>query len=156
MKKRAVLPATALLALALAGCQAAGPLSEQDLAAIAEVRQAYVDAVLAGDAAAVAALYAEDATEMPPNVPATEGRAAIQARYEAGEDVTEFTVTPVATEGLGTLALDWGTYSVTMVIEGVEEPYQDTGKYLAICEKQADGSWLMTVSIWNSDLPLPE
>ncbi|NIM48162.1 MAG: DUF4440 domain-containing protein [Gemmatimonadales bacterium] len=156
MRSRAVVPALAVLALAMAGCQAAGPLSDQDLAAIGDLRQAYVDAVLAGDAAAVAALFTEDATEMPPNLPAAEGRAAIQARYEAEGGATEFTITPAETEGRGTLAFERGTYSVTMTIEGAPEPIMDTGKYLVICEKQADGSWLMAATIWNSDLPLPE
>jgi ketosteroid isomerase-like protein len=40
-------------------------------------------------------------------------------------------------------------------MEGME-PYQDAGKYLTICEKQADGSWLIKASTWNSDIPMPE
>jgi ketosteroid isomerase-like protein len=156
MMTRLFMPALAALALAVVGCQAAVPLTDEDLAAIADVRQAYADAVLAGDAAAVAALYTEEAVEMPPNLPATEGRAAIQARYEAlGEAVTDFTITGEA-EGQGTLAYDRGTFSATMALEGAPEPYTDEGKYLAVCEKQADGSWLMKVAVWNSDLPLPE
>ena len=52
--------------------------------AIAAVADHYVKATLAGDAKAVAALYTEDAVEMPPNLPAVKGRAAIQQLYEMG------------------------------------------------------------------------
>jgi ketosteroid isomerase-like protein len=60
------------------------------------------------------------------------------------------------TEGFGDLAYDMGTWTATMQMEGMEEPYQDAGKYLVICEKQPDGSWLMKASTWNSDIPMPE
>ena len=53
-----------------------------DDAAIRAVADMYVKATLAGDAKAIAALYTEDATEMPPNQPAIKGRAAIQQYYE--------------------------------------------------------------------------
>ncbi len=49
-------------------------------AAVRAVADQYVKATMAGDAKALAALYTEDATEMPPNQAAIKGRAAIQ-RY---------------------------------------------------------------------------
>ena len=51
-------------------------------AAIRQVADAYVKATTSGDAKAVAALYTEDAVEMPPNLPMVKGRAAIQRSYE--------------------------------------------------------------------------
>ena len=47
-------------------------------AEIAKVSDAYVKASLAADAKAIAALYTEDAVEMPPNQPMVKGRAAIE------------------------------------------------------------------------------
>ena len=38
---------------------------------------------------------------------------------------------------------------------GSEELIEDAGKILAILRKQADGSWIVTRWITNSDLPLP-
>jgi ketosteroid isomerase-like protein len=70
--------------------------------------------------------------------------------------MTEFTISSKVTEGFGDLAYDMGTWTATMEMEGMEAPYQDAGKYLVICEKQPDGSWLMKASTWNSDIPIPE
>ena len=53
-------------------------------AAIREVADAYVKATTSGDAKAVAALYTEDAVEMPPNLPPVKGRAAIQQVLREG------------------------------------------------------------------------
>ncbi len=36
------------------------------------------------------------------------------------------------------------------------EPVTDTGKYLVTLEKQADGSWLLTNLIFNSDLAIQQ
>jgi uncharacterized protein (TIGR02246 family) len=84
---RTTLFAVLVLALASMACQPpaqeAGPLSEEDVAAIRAVPQSYTEAMLANDYAAVAALWAEDAVLMAPNEPLIEGRAAIQASYEA-------------------------------------------------------------------------
>ncbi len=153
MRTRTPVPLLAGLVLAVAGCQPPGPLTDADLAAIGDTRQAFVDAVLAGDAAAVAAAYTEDGVEMPPNMPAVNGRAAIEARYRTQGPATTFTVTPLATEGYGDLAFDRGTFTFAASTEGMSEPVTDTGKYLVLCERQPDGSWLMTAAIWNSDLP---
>jgi uncharacterized protein (TIGR02246 family) len=155
MRSKSLL-AAGVVALLATGCYPAGPLTEEDMAAITGVGQAYQEALLAGDAAAVAALFTEDGTEMPPHNVARQGRAAIEEAYGAAPAVTEFTITSRVTEGFGDLAYDMGTWTATMQMEGMEEPYQDAGKYLVICEKQPDGSWLMKASTWNSDIPMPE
>ena len=48
-----------------------------------------------------------------------------------------------------------GAYSLTIQPEGAPESIRDTGKYIEIRRKQQDGSWLIAIDIWNSDLPLP-
>lgn len=156
MRTKSLLAAAVVVALSATGCYPAGPLADEDLAAITALGQAYREAVLGGDAAAIAALYTEDATEMPPHMVARQGRAAIQEAYQGMPPMTEFTIRSAQIEGFGDLAYDMGTWTATMEMEGMEEPYQDAGKYVAVCEKQADGSWLMKVVIWNSDIPLPE
>src|SRR5262245_64926639 len=52
-----------------------------DEAALRRVADAYAAAVRAGDAGAVAAVFADDAVEMPPGRPAIRGREAIGAYY---------------------------------------------------------------------------
>ena len=143
--------------LSVTGCYpAAAPLSDEDVAAITALGQQYGEALLAGDAAGVGAVYAEDAIEMPPALVATEGRAGIEARYTAGDVPlpTAFTITPTEIVGFGDIAYDMGTWSATGEMEGME-PMQVAGKYICIVEKQADGSWLWTRAIWNYDMPMP-
>ena len=131
-------------------------LSDEDVAAIKVATEEYIQAVNSDDSAATAALSTEDAVLMPPNQPMVQGRAAIQTWYEAFPTTTEFNLTVEEIKGRGDLAFVRGTYSLTIVPEGAPEPIQDTGKYVEIRRKQPDGSWLIVVDIFNSDLPLPE
>ena len=155
--RRMLLP---LVTLAAVACQPAStPLSDEDVLAIRSLGDGYAQAVLAADADAIAALYATDAIEMPPHLPATQGRDAIRTRYEAifgpPMQFTAFTITPIEIDGIDGLAFDRGTWSMTATAEGMPEPIVDTGKYVMVLRRQEDGSWLWTAGIWNSDLPLP-
>lgn len=146
----------ASLMLLVVACQpAAGPLSGDDVAALQELGKSYARAVLAGDADAVAALYTDDAVEMPPGAPERVGREAIRAGYQGGGETTEFTMIPLQIEGRADLAYDRGGWSWTGVMPGTTEPRTEVGKYLAIARRQADGSWRWTAAIWNSDAPPP-
>lgn len=149
----------AALALGLtstAPAQQAGSLSDEDVAAIRAGEQVWVQALLAGDWAAGAAVHTEDAVRMPPNQTTYQGRAAIEARLADGIDtVTAFTVTSVETDGRDGLAYDRVTYSITLRRVGMSEPITNTGKGLVLFQKQADGAWLIHRVIWNLD-PLPE
>lgn len=149
----------ALVAVAplLGACAAGpGPITQADRDAIDAVRSAFREAVLAGDVAGLLALYTDDAVEMPPNMPMNSGKAAIETANTSNPMPSAFSMTPMETEGVGDLAYDRGTYSFAMSVEGAPEPMTETGKYLVLLRKQADGSWLMSTVIWNSDMPLPE
>ncbi len=159
MSARSMLLAVLALGLTSAACQppvqeeASGALSDADIAAIRQVTEEWVQANRANDWAAVAAFRTEDAVFMPPNEPVVAGRAAIQ-EWLTPFTSTDFNVTPVQTEGRDGLAYTRGVYSLTVTIEGTPEPITDTGKYVQIWREQPDGSWLIVVDIWNSDLPL--
>jgi ketosteroid isomerase-like protein len=152
----------ALLAIALAttACQPpaqeAGPLSEEDVAAVRAADDLWVQAFRDNDDATLVALYSDEAVIMPPNEPAVEGRAAIQAYHEADlVTVMEYSESIVEIDGRDGLAYIRGTSSmVGRAKDG--EPVIESDKFLVIFRKQADGSWLITHEIWNSDLPLPE
>lgn len=146
---------------------ASGALTDADIAAIKEVTQQWAAHGKMGHAEVVAKLYTEDAIELPPYMSAVKGRAAIQERIaEAIAGVTDITITSVEIEGMGGIAFDRGTYSVTveeeeterqMKMEGpmMERPTTVTGKYIAVLRKQADGAWLLSRLIWNEDVPPP-
>lgn len=156
MRPCSTLPMMAALALGLTACQpGAAPLSDADLAAIQGVPDRYAQLSLAQDFAGAARLFTEDAVRMPPNQEVHQGRDAILAFLEQFPPVTEFEAAAVEVTGSGDLAVGRGTFSFTAPVEGASEPMQERGKWMAIWQKQADGSWLMSHDIWNSDMPLP-
>jgi ketosteroid isomerase-like protein len=77
------------------------------------------------------------------------GRSAIPALFSP-LTVSDFRMTPDEIDGRGDLAFARGTYSWTVRI-GDGEPAPDSGKWLTIWRKQADGTWLLSQDIWNSD-----
>ena len=124
--------------------------------AIVAVADQYVKATLAGDAQAVAALYTDDAVEMPPNEPAAKGRAAIQQLYERNfkaAKISDFTLTHVESRSSGDTGYDIGTYVQSITPTG-GTAMKDTGKYTVIL-KRIGGSWKVAYAIYNSDLPPP-
>ncbi|NIN73078.1 MAG: DUF4440 domain-containing protein, partial [Gemmatimonadetes bacterium] len=107
---------------------------------------------LAGDIDAIVLTYTEDAVQMPPNAPVTEGRAALREWF-AGFHATDYVQSIVQVDGRGDLAFSRSNYTATVMVDGA--PVTDQGKALGVWKKQ-NGSWLLAVGIWNSDLPLPE
>jgi uncharacterized protein (TIGR02246 family) len=124
--------------------------------AIVAVADAYTKAATAGDAKAVAALYTEDAMELPPNHPPVKGRAAIQEYYVAQfaeAKVSGFTLTHWESTSHGDLAVDVGSYKQTITpTQGTG--MSDTGKY-AVILKKVGGAWKVAYAIYNSDSAPP-
>jgi uncharacterized protein (TIGR02246 family) len=161
----------ATLALVLvAGCQTepaseTGATEETPAVDVAAVRQAieadadaWESAALAGDAASLAALYAEDAIVQPPNAPRLTGRAGIETGFAEMFAATPFTAVTISTDAVevsasGDLAYAYGTYTATVTLpDGTA--IDDTGKWLSVHENR-DGDWLFVADNWNSDLALP-
>jgi uncharacterized protein (TIGR02246 family) len=127
--------------------------------AIKAVADAYVKAALAGDAKAIAALYTDDAVEMPPHEPMVKGRAAIQQYYEkefgSGMKMNSFTVTHIETQASGDHGYDVGTYQQSVTPKGATAAMTDSGKYTVIV-KRSGGAWKVAYAIYNSDQPPPK
>ncbi len=139
-------------------CYAAPPEEKMDVEkvrkAIEESNLKFGEAARQGDAAALAALYTEDATLLPPNSEMIKGREGIEAVWSGviqmgAKDVV---LTTVDVYGSGDLAYEVGNYVLTIQPEG-QEPIEDKGKYVVVWKQVADGSWKMHVDIWNSSLP---
>lgn len=124
-------------------------------AAVKQIADDYVKAVRAGDAKAVAALYTETATEMPPNQPAVKGRVAIEQYYQkdftSPTKLTNFSLAHIETQEAGDTAYDVGTYQQSITPAG-GQPITDTGKYVVIAKRTA-GAWRIAYVIYNSDRP---
>lgn len=156
MQSRSFIAALAV-ALTVAACQPAAQapaLSEQDTAAIREMLDSYAANVRAQDWTALISHYTDDAIRMPPNEPMHDGKAAIMAWLEAFQPVTGFTLTPQAIDGRGDLAYARGAFTLDMAPPDAD-PVSMVGKWHAIYERQADGSWLCVSDIWNTDVPMP-
>ena len=140
-----------LLATACAGGSAppAG-LSAEDVAAIKRTERNWVQAMLAGDWSAGAAIHTLDAVRMPPNAPDVRGRAAILTALPQYGKPTAFTLESPEIDGRGDLAYAWERVSYTSSKLAI------TGRALVIFRKQTDGSWLADRVIWNSDQPMPK
>jgi len=103
-----------------------------------------------GDAAGIAAFYAEDAILMPPNQPMVRGKKALQEFFQGMIDKVGGTHTSQMVEfGVeGDLAYQVATIALT------DTKTPDQGRFLEIFRRQQDGSWKIHRCIWNSDKPL--
>ena len=154
-------PILSLLVLTLAvsfmvSCEkAAKDTTAEDSRAIEAASEQFTNAYNQGDAAAVAALYTEEAKRLPPNNPMMIGRENIQAIYEASFDagVSNLRLTVIDFNVNGDMAHEVGKYSdTTQPDEG--EAISESGKYVRIW-KRVNGTWKVDVLIFNSSVPLP-
>ena len=113
----------------------------------------WLQLVKAKDAAGIAELYAEDGAVMPPNAPIGKGRAAIQQTWTSMMRTPSFDLTfapeQIVVSSSGDMALDRGTYSLTIAPDGTTQT--DTGKYVVVWRK-VDHEWKAAADIFNSDL----
>jgi len=123
--------------------------------------EAYVEAALDGDTAALLALYDEQATQLPPNGTPRVGRQAIRAALDplSGGYTRELSYWGLAwspdAHGKG-FVYDWGSYGLEVAEIGSSEPVLHRGTFLVVLKKQSDGSWSIWREAWTSDDPAIE
>ena len=123
------------------------PGFSQDKAAVQELTDKWAAAFNEGDAAAVAALYTEDAYLLAPDMEITQGRDGIQKFWQGGiEQLSDMKLTVVDVKLLGENALrEVGTF--TAKTKG-DQPQEVSGKYVNIWEKVGD-EWKLATDIYN-------
>ena len=138
-------------------CGGSPPGTPGDPAPVAEVRNKYVAAFNAGDAAGVAALFAEDAVSLPDHHAAVEGRAAIESymRDTFGQYTANISVTPGETEVAGDIGHEHGSFTVTMTPKTGGQAMTQNGKYLVVLKRGSDGRWLIHHDVDNTNEPPP-
>ena len=136
---------------------AATSLTPADQARIRSADSAFMAAANAGDADGIAAVYAEDAALLAPNLPPQKGHEAIKSFWGGFLDAytVRFELASDTIEGRGDLAYNQGHYRFTAVPKAKGVPgVADEGKFLEILKKQPDGSWKYIVDMYSSNLAL--
>ena len=114
-------------------------------------------AVETKDVDRTAALYADDAVQLPVAEPLVSGRPAIREEWAKVYGIPGFTnksrLESVEVSG-GSLAYTRGTYESTMLAPD-GKPTTERGKWITVWRRQADGKWLVAVDISNTDSPPP-
>jgi len=156
--------AVLLSAVALGACaqQAPTPAAPPpdtraaDEAAIHALVKEWSGAAQAKDVERFTSVYAEDAVVMMEDAPDISGKAAI--REGIGGMMSDpnfglsFQAAKVVVARSGDLAYETGTYTMTMS-DAKKKPATETGNYVVVWQKQADGAWKVVVDAPISDPP---
>lgn len=157
--KRPLLPVLALLLLVVSCAPAPEPEPAVEPAAptpaeaIDGVRAVYQDAYNAGDAAAVAALFTEDAWYLPAEGSVNRGAGAIEAALAASMATgsPQATIATLDTMVLGDSAMSRGTWGIEMTAEGAES--RAFGGHYMTAFQNVDGEWKISSLMTNFNAP---
>lgn len=139
-----------VLALTGFACQKKADTAAEETAIRAQVA-AWNAAIVAKNDSALAAIYADNATAMPPNEKAVSGTAGIRAAFAHMWPMNpSLVVTPtsIVVASSGDMATEAGTWAFSATTPAMT----DNGKYLVHWHKM-NGTWKMVDDIWNSDNP---
>ncbi len=127
----------------------AGSALAQSKTTIQKLNDEWCAAFNKGDAAAVAAMYADDAYVLPPGNVMVKGRPAIEAFWKkAATQVGDAKLVTIDLRPLGRgAAREIGT--VTLATKA-QPSQQVVGKY-AVVWRRIGGRWLLETDIWNTD-----
>jgi uncharacterized protein (TIGR02246 family) len=121
---------------------------------IEEYNERWEKAMLNNDMNAVLDFYADDVISLPSYSGLMRGKEEVRAHMDeemkAGMKFTDvnFETTEVIEEG--DLAIEIGTYNMSMTMGDTNEPFSDQGKYVTIWEKQGN-DWKVIVETWNTN-----
>lgn len=110
-----------------------------------------------GDAAAIAALYTDDAVVLAPNAEMVRGKQAIKGLFDGmiqQMGAPQLTLRTIQVDEVGDMANEIGEYTLKFQPAG-GEPVTDIGKYVVIWKRQGDDSWKLHIDVWNTNSPLP-
>ena len=142
---------------ALAGCGAKPTDSATfEKQAKADVR-VFIPAFNTGDVETVVAMYAPDAEVLAPGNPRAIGHDAIRALVTklSGEMQAGGVAIELNDDDKAAASGDLGWHSGSYVVKDTAGAVVDSGNYVAVMQRQADGKWLMIRDTWNSDRPPP-
>ncbi len=119
--------------------------------AIADAHALFADAIHRSDPTAIATIYSEEATLLPPSHALVRGREAIReywADVMSRRGVTNAALNIVELDVKARRAEELGRYALSAQGDVIDE-----GKFVAIWQPEPGRGWHLRVSIWNSDRP---
>ncbi len=141
----------------LAGCGAKPTDSAAFEKQAKEDVRVFIPAFNTGEVGTILAMYAPDAEVMAPGNPRAIGHDAIRALVE--KESAAMKAAGVAIElnddDKAAASGDLGWHSGSYVVKDTAGSVVDSGNYLAVMQRQADGKFLMIRDTWNSDRPPP-
>ena len=138
--------AVTLMLLSMVSPATAGEDSER----VQATSKAWEKAFNAGDAKALAALYAPDAKLLPPNLEFIQGRDSIEAYWAQFITGVKGELQIQETQVQADFAFLLGTFTIF----DRDRKEVDRGKYVEIW-KRGTGGWELYRDIWNTSLPHP-
>jgi ketosteroid isomerase-like protein len=98
--------------------------------------------------------YAENSISLPSYQPMLRGldamRESHKKQHQSGMKVTAFELTATDVIADGNLAIEIGTYTISMIMPEMGT-MDDQGKYINVWENQG-GDWKLRADMWNTDL----
>jgi uncharacterized protein (TIGR02246 family) len=111
-------------------------------------------AMLNNDMNAVLELYADDVISLPSYASIMRGKNEVRAHMDkemqSGMKFTDVNFETIEVRQEGDLAIEIGTYDMSMTMGGSAEPWSDKGKYVTVWEKQGN-EWKVIIETWNTD-----
>ncbi|HYV62543.1 MAG TPA: SgcJ/EcaC family oxidoreductase [Bryobacteraceae bacterium] len=161
MKHLATRLAPLALAVLLSGCAQAPPPPPPDTRAadektIRDLETAWVKEFAAKDMDKIVAHYADDGTVLLSNAPTMVGKDAIRAGMKDAVADPKFSLdlkTVKVNVSKDDLAYSQGTYSTSATDPKTKKVMAETGRYVEVYKKQADGSWKIVEDINSPDGP---
>ena len=124
---------------------------EADVTLIHKLCIEYAYALMSGDMDRWISLWISEGIEMQPAGPRYSGINQIRAAGQPAMDLfdTKMTLSPDEVRILGDCAYSYGSYRHAMTPKEGGESISNTGMFLTILEKQANGSWKIAITCFN-------
>lgn len=155
MKTLLIRSGFALLMVTVFSISAVSQTNEELREKIVKINQQMAKAMMEGNSQAAIGFYAKDAISLPNYGEMVKGIDAIKKSNDemlsSGMKVNSMEFNTVMVNTYGNVVSEIGTYKMNATVPGMENPIDDTGKYLTIWEKQPDGSLKIKVETWNTD-----
>jgi uncharacterized protein (TIGR02246 family) len=130
---------------------------QRDVRQIENIRERIEAAENTGNSTEIVDMLAEDVVIMVPNQPVQEGKAACASfvRNVLGGLLEQFDRRIVYSSAevrvIGDCGFDRGSFTFTIAPRSGGESSRETGKYLFLCSRTADGSWKVARAIVSLD-----